>query len=109
MDGRSLFTHEANHRPGAEAVDSLNHLALEGKPPHFAAMRPSPFRRQDEHESRATSLIEQQPGSEPIDIPETIPNPVVVPKHRVLEPKLVAFELRLRLDVSDYIHGTAFT
>src|SRR5262249_53372544 len=22
--------------PGAEAVDSLNHLALEGKPPHFA-------------------------------------------------------------------------
>jgi hypothetical protein len=26
---------------------------------------------------------------------------------RVLEPKLVAFELRLRLDVSHYIHGTA--
>ena len=23
-----------------------------------------------------------QPGSEPIDIPETIPNPVVVPKRR---------------------------
>src|SRR6266568_7268360 len=28
---------------------------------------------------------------------------------RVLEPKLVAFELRHRPDVSDHIHGTAFT
>src|SRR5260370_34020368 len=28
---------------------------------------------------------------------------------RVLEPKLVAFEPRRRPDVSDHIHGTAFT
>jgi hypothetical protein len=29
--------------------------------------------------------------------------------NRVLEPKLVTFDLWLHLDVSDHIHGTAFT
>src|SRR5207244_6298710 len=39
------------------------------------------YRSELVRQSRATSLIRaHQPGSEPIDIPETIPNPVAVPK-----------------------------